>query len=318
MFDFVFGLILASLLIRGWVRGLVRESLNLVSLFVGVWIAFRLSKPLGDYLTQSFGVTPEAARIGAGIGLFVLFGATMAIAAHYLSKLMGLPGLSTVNRVGGAAVASLWGVFLILVFVNIARVIPTPEGVESALEDSTVAEMIAGDDAFPQGVFEGMIGDRAITALAAIEGLFGAGRVVPREGEEFSIPPASPEDLREKDEEAALVLREINRHRTGLGLGALKESEVMSEIARSEALDDYLSGVLRDPDDCLLLLGGSGVLVAACDGVVALASTALGALDGLLGSPHGALVLQDRAFDRAGVAVVDGPMGEMVLVLSAG
>lgn len=318
MFDFVFGLVLASLLIRGWVRGLVREALNLVSLFVGVWIAFRLSKPLGDYLTQSFGVTPEAARIGAGIAMFVLFGATMAIAAHYLSRLMGLPGLSTVNRVGGAAVAALWGVFLILLFVNIARVIPTPEGVESALEESTVAETIAGEDAIPQGVFEGIIGDRAITALAAIEDLFGVGRVVPGEGEVVSIPPASPDELRADDDEADRVLREINRHRTGLGLGALKGSEAMTETARSEALRDYASGVLRDPHECSALIAEAGVLVATCDGLVALASTALGALDGMLESPHGALVLQDRAFDRVGVAVIEGPTGEMVLVLAAG
>ena len=79
MVDFILGLMLAALAVRGWIRGLVREVLNLVSLVAGLWIAFRLSKPFGDYLTQSFGVTPEVARIGAGIGLFILFGVTMKI-----------------------------------------------------------------------------------------------------------------------------------------------------------------------------------------------------------------------------------------------
>lgn len=318
MFDFVFGLILASLLIRGWVRGLVREALNLVSLFAGVWIAFRLSKPLGDYLTQSFGVTPEAARIGAGIALFVLFGATMAIAAHYLSKVMSLPGLSTVNRVGGAAVAVLWGVLLILVFINIARVVPTPAGVDEALEDSTVAEAIAGEDAVPQGVFERIIGDTAITALAAIEDLFGTGRAVPAEGEVLSIPRAEPEEVSTETEEAVVMLTEINRHRTGLGLGALRHSEAMRAVAESEAIGAYVSGALRHPDNCSVSLGEAGVLVGSCDGAIALASTPFGALDGLLESPHGAEVLESRAFDRAGVAVIDGPTGKVLLVLAAG
>ena len=139
MFDFILGLILAGLLVRGWVRGLIREALNLVSLFAGLWIAFRLSKPFGDFLTQSFGVTPEVARIGAGVALFFLFGVTMSIAAHYLSKMMSAPGLSMVNRVGGAVVALSWGVFLVLVLINIARVLPLPEGIDDAMADSTVA-----------------------------------------------------------------------------------------------------------------------------------------------------------------------------------
>ena len=85
MLDFIIGLILAALLVRGWLRGFVREILDLVGLVVGLWIAFKLSAPLGDFLTRSFGVTPEVARIGAGIALFVLFGVSLSVAAHYLS-----------------------------------------------------------------------------------------------------------------------------------------------------------------------------------------------------------------------------------------
>ena len=120
MLDFVLGLFLAALLVRGWVRGFVREILDLVGLVVGLWIAFRLSEPLGDFITGAFGTAPEVARIGAGIALFVLFGATLSVAAHYLSKVMKLPGLNMVNRVGGSAVALAWGVALVVV-IEIGR-----------------------------------------------------------------------------------------------------------------------------------------------------------------------------------------------------
>ena len=66
MLDFILGLFLAALLVRGWTRGFVREILDLIGLVVGLWIAFKLNAPFGDFLTQNFGVTSEVARIGAG------------------------------------------------------------------------------------------------------------------------------------------------------------------------------------------------------------------------------------------------------------
>lgn len=318
MFDFLFGSILAALLIRGWVRGLVREALNLVSLVAGVWIAFRLSRPFGDFLTQSFGVTPEVARIGAGIGLFILFGITMSIAAHYLSKPMSLPGLETVNRVGGAAVALAWGVFLILVFINIARVLPLPDGVDASLDDSAVAEAIAGEDAIPQGLFEGVIGDRAITALASIQDLFGTGRVVPSSGEVFDIPQALLDELLFEADEGDAVLEEINRHRTGKGLGAWQKSDSITEFAEGAVSDAYTTGRLGQVDDCAEALGDAGVLVGECDTAIALASTTLGTLDAILDTAHGLAVIENPSFDRAGVVVVEGPTGRILLVVAAG
>lgn len=318
MFDFIFGLILASLLIRGWVRGMVREVLNLVSLIAGLWIAFRLSRPFGDFLTESFGVTPEVARIGAGVALFVLFGVTMSIAAHYLSKAMSLPGLSTVNRVGGAVVALLWGVFLVLVFVNILRVLPLPEGIDEALDESAVVEAVAGEDAAPQGVFEGVIGDRAITALASIQDLFGASRAIPDVGEVLAIPKALLDELFSDNDDARMLLEEINRHRTGIGLGALEESDAITKVAEALVQQAYTSGELAQLSSCRETLADAGILVGDCQGAIALASTSLGALDGMLEDEHGASVLENSAFDRAGVAVVEGPTGRIVLVLAAG
>ncbi|MGH8915180.1 MAG: CvpA family protein, partial [Acidimicrobiia bacterium] len=88
MIDFILGLFLAGLLVRGWLRGFVRESLDLVGLVVGLWVAFRLSGPLGEFVTERFGVSPEVATVGGGVVLFLLFGIAMSITAHYPSKVM--------------------------------------------------------------------------------------------------------------------------------------------------------------------------------------------------------------------------------------
>lgn len=149
MIDFILGLFLAGLLVRGWLRGFVRESLDLVGLVVGLWIAFRLSSPLGEFATDRFGVTPEVATIGTGILLFLLFGIAMSIAAHYLSRVMNLPGLNLINRIGGTGVATAWGIAIVLVIVSVGT-LPLFDVWEQRLEDSTVAQAIAGPDALPQ------------------------------------------------------------------------------------------------------------------------------------------------------------------------
>ena len=318
MLDFILGLVLAGLLVRGWVRGFVREILDLIGLVGGLWIAFKLSAPFGDFLTRSFGVTPEVARIGAGIALFVLFGVSLSVAAHYLSKVMNLPGLSMVNRVGGAAVALGWGIALVLVVVNVVRVLPIPAEWDAQLEDSSVVEAIAGPDALPQQLFDSLAGDSALTALSSIQDIFGTIRAVPEEGQVLSIPPAASDEIRQIRDEAEEIVEEINRFRTGLGLRPLLQSDGIGEVAEQKATAMYTSGRLFRGTNCSLDLTEAGVRTAVCEEVVALAGTALGALDGILDSESGSAVLSDPAYDRTGISVVDGPTGRLVVVVLGG
>ncbi|MCZ6566703.1 MAG: CvpA family protein [Actinobacteria bacterium] len=318
MLDFIIGLILAALLVRGWLRGFVREILDLVGLVAGLWIAFKLSAPFGDFLTRSFGVTPEVARIGAGIALFVLFGVSLSVAAHYLSKVMSLPGLNMVNRVGGAAVAVAWGVALVLVVVNVVRVLPIPDQWETQLEESSVVEAIAGPGAPPQQLFDSLAGDNVLGALASIQAIFGTSRAVPAEGQELSIPPAAPDEVRQVRDEADEIVEEINRFRTGLGLRPLLQSDGIDEVAEQKAASMYISGRLFRGTNCSRDLTEAGVRTVFCGEVVALAGTSLGALDGILDSGSGHDELADPAYDRSGVSVVDGTTGRLLVVVLGG
>lgn len=317
MIDFLLGLLLAGLLVRGWLRGFVREFLDLVGLIVGLWIAIRLSSPLGDFLTRSFGVTPEVARIGAGMALFLLFGVSMSVAAHYLSKVMNLPGMTLVNRMGGAAVAVAWGVALMVVAINVARVLPLPEGWEDQLEESTVVDAIAGPDAVPQELFDALAGDNVLAALAAIQDVFGQSRAVPEGDEQLPFPSAPPEETRQVRAEAETIVAEINEFRSGLGARAVRASEAMRRAAEFRAAAMYTSGVLGRVSDCVATLADAGAQVVECGQGIALAGSALGALDGILDSETGRAELSKAAYDRVGVAVVDGPTGRLLVVFIA-
>ena len=320
MVDFVLGLFIAALLVRGWLRGFVREALDLVALFIGLWIAFRLSGPLGEFLTDRFSVSPEVATIGAGVVLFLLFGVAMSIAAHYLSRVMSLPGLNLINRLGGAAVAALWGIAIILVVINLARVVPG--GWDARFENSSVAQAIAGPDAAPQQVLETMAPDGVLGSLAAIQGLFGVNRIVPEANEVLTIPPAAPDEVRQVRDETAGVLEQVNEHRTGLGLSALGRSAGLDTVAESRARGMYTSGrISRDypPGGSVATdVAATGIRLAVVGENLALASSPRAAVDAMLGSPTALSQFALTAYDRTGISVVDGPTGRLVVIVMGG
>lgn len=318
MIDFILGLALAAMLLRGWTRGFVRESLDLVGLVLGLWIAFRLSGPFGAFLTDSFDIGPEVARIGGGILLFVLFGVLLSIAAHYLSKVMNLPGLSMVNRVGGAAVAVGWGVVIVLILFSVASVLPLPASWRASLQESNVVRLIAGDDAVPREVFETVAGDNVMSAMASIRDVFGSSRAVPEGSETFEFPPAEGDEIRQVREDAEAVVAQVNEHRLGVGLRAVTPISAITELAEDQAAGLYRAGLLRRMGDCVANLDMRSYQVLRCDNAVALAGTAVGGFDGIRETASGLAMLENPDLDRGGVAVVDGPTGRLVVIVLAG
>jgi len=318
VFDFVLGLALAGMLVRGWVRGFVRESLDLVGLVVGIWISFRLSAPFGDFLADSFDFSPEVSRIGGGIVLFVLFGVLLSIAAHFLSKMMNLPGLSAVNRVGGAAVAASWGVVVVFVLLSLLSVLPLPDSWRAGIEESNVARLIAGEDALPRRLFRSLAGDDVMAAMTTIRGLFGSDRAVPVGDDVLEIPPAGADEIRQVRPEAEVVLVKVNEHRVGAGVGAVTPIVALTQLAEDHAASQYRQGMLQRLQDCAASLAARSYQVLRCDNAVALAGTAVGGLEGVLDTPAGAAMIEGSDFHRAGVAVVDGPTGRLLVIVLAG
>ena len=322
MLDFILGLLLAGLLVRGWLRGFIREILDLVGLVFGIWIAFKLSGPLGEFMTDRFAVSPEVATIGAGVALFVLFGVSLSIAAHYLSKVTRLPGLNLANRLGGSAVAVAWGVALVVVLASVIRVLPIGERWESTFEDSSVLEAIAGPDALPRSMFESVAPENVLGSIQSLRSLFGKARALPEGDEVLTIPAARPDEVRQVRDEALEVARWVNEFRAGEGLSALQESAVLIGVAEGRATTMYSTGHLSrtDPsgrsaaDD----LTEAGVRLVATGENLALASSARAAYEGMLDSTSGLAQLTFLEYDRAGVAVVDGPTGRLVVIVFGG
>lgn len=60
------------MIVRGWLRGLVREAIGLAVIVVGIFLAFRLAGPMGAVVSGMSGAGEDAARIAGGIIVFLL------------------------------------------------------------------------------------------------------------------------------------------------------------------------------------------------------------------------------------------------------
>lgn len=322
MIDFVLGVYLAALAVRGWLRGMVRELVDLVGMVLGVVVAFRLSGPFGDFVTVRFDVRPEVARLGAGLVLLIVVGASLSVAGASLSKLMRLPGLNLTNRLLGSVLALGWGMVIALAVISLVRVLPFPSGVDKALDDSVVVEAVAGQGAFPRRLFLALAGDEVLTSLTALEPLVGGERLVLDADDRVEIPPASEDDLDDEVRSAELIFELINRERVAAGRNLLVWSNGLSAIARSHAMEMYREGyvshvspVTGTVTDRLDL---AGIPLVSVGENLALAATARAVHAGLMDSDgHRANVLA-ADFDRVGIAAVRGPLGLMVVEVFGG
>lgn len=313
MLDFILGIYLAGLAVRGWLRGFVRELMDLVGLVVGAAVAFRLSEPFGGFLTDRFGVSPEWGRIGAGIALFLLFGATLTVLAHFLSKATRLPGLTLANRLLGAGVAAAWGALLVLVAVSVLGVLPVPDSVDEAVDDSTVASTLAAPDGLPRRLVDPLVGDGAIEALAAIERLSGGRRIVPAEGERIDTETVDAERLEIDAGAMAFLSDRVNADRLAAEVDPLTKSDALADLAAERAMVMYANGYVerRRDADVLAATRTTGLRLELAAEMAALASSERAAQAAIADAEDTALA--DPRFSRFGVAAVEGPLGILVV-----
>ncbi len=321
MIDVLLGAALAGLIVRGWVRGLVRELLDLVGLVLGAAVAFRLSGPIGDFVTDRFGVTSEWARLGAALLLFAGVGLALSLVARALSRVMELPGLNLANRVGGAGFAAAWGILLLTILVAVAGVLPVG-GLDDTLAESRIVGALTGPDSLPSRVLATVAGRPIAEVISALEELVGGRRVLVDGDERVELEPVEPADYAVDRGSAEEVLGFINEVRLEAGMNPLPWSEELAVVAALHAeemyRDGYLSHVSLVTGRVTDRVAAAGIGLVSVAENIGLAATTRAVHEEMVDSvPHRARMISG-AVDRVGVATVAGPYGIIVVEVFGG
>ncbi|GIU92068.1 MAG: hypothetical protein KatS3mg011_0974 [Acidimicrobiia bacterium] len=138
----------------------------------------------------------------------------------------------------------------------------------------------------------------------------------------LEFPPADPEELEDRPDEAQEVFDLLNRARITAGLAPLAWSEPLARVAGQHAwemyVDGYMSHVSPKTGTVADRVESAGLRFVVVGENLALAVDPQAVNRGLMSSPgHRANILHD-GFDRVGVAAVRGPMGLMVVQVFGG
>ena len=137
--DIAILVILCGFLLKGLLRGLLKEVCSLAGLFVGAFLAFRYHGPLAEALLKQVDLPAE---IAVAITFTVLFLATMIffmVLGFLLSRIIKLLFLGGFNRLIGGLFGLSQGVLLLAVLLFALSLRPLPWGMDKVMKKAYLA-----------------------------------------------------------------------------------------------------------------------------------------------------------------------------------
>jgi len=321
VYDWVVLALAAALAIRGWRRGLVREVVEIAVLVAGTAVVFRMSPAVGAIVSGVTNVSPEVARIVGGIVIFLALIVGSIIASKLISAaLKVVPGATTLNRLGGAAVGVGYALFVSVVATTLLAAAPLPSSVrdsfDSSVGDSVVGSQIVSPDGVIQRTFSSVSGEDVFGAVIAVRDAVGDRLVAGT----FPLPLPGVGDSRlvTSPTAAEVVFGELNDERISAGFDPLSWSSDLSIVSVTRATDVYRSGFLRLDDDLGAALDAEGIPGTITGEMLAIAATPHGLSEALVSAPSYQSMIVDPMFRKAGVGVVEGPYGLITVVVLSG
>jgi len=319
MVDGALVLLLLLVVYRGYRRGLIREAADLGLLVFGVIVAFRTGPASEAFFASWTGASPLVARL---LGGFAVFFVIQFVGGFVLAKaLRSLGPLRPLDQWAGVVVSGAWFVIGATLLILVASAVPTGDRIERLLDDSRVAQYVAGEDSIPKTTLSAVVGDRVLESLVNLNQLIGNRQVVIKDAEIVELPVLSG-DLLLDQTSAALIRDLLNLARIDAGEDPLSGSSALEDVAARHAFEMYEEGYFshRSPVTGQVSdrVQAAGIPYALVGENLALAPTAQSVHDGLLSSPGHRENMLRPEFTRVGIVAIDGPLGLMVVQVFSG
>lgn len=137
-------LVLLSLCaIRGFVRGVFRESVGLVGFALGAAAAMLYWRQAAEWLRHLVTLGPVVEQIAAAIGIFILVNLLAHVAAVFLERMARAAFLSTVMRLAGVVVGVGKGAVVLGVVLLVLRTYPLVPGLGETIDASFLGSPLA-------------------------------------------------------------------------------------------------------------------------------------------------------------------------------
>jgi uncharacterized membrane protein required for colicin V production len=319
MLDIGILFILGLLALRGWYRGLLRSVVSLAVLVGGAFVAFTMSGALTGTVQGLTGLSHDPARMVASTVIFLVVSTGGAIASSVLHKgIRFLPGLTTINRIGGAGFAVVTGGLVLVLGLTLVSLLPANETLDRQFDESEIVSILTNPDGLPQRLLSTITGDRLPRAILVIEQLVGDRRLVVAPDMSQRIPASSADDIRLRPDLAEDVLELINRDRVGNNVSALALSGPLAQVAMEHAstlLTDGIVSFTSSGGTIADRLDRADILRASTHSTVVLAASPQSAVEGIGEQTWSLPVVADADVTKIGVGVASAGVLQVYVVI---
>lgn len=137
--DIAILVLLVAFMLKGLLRGLIKELCTLAGLLVGAIIAFRFHNPLAQWLLDAVNLPSQLAVVAAFLALFLVSVIVFAVLGFVLSRFVRLIFLGGFNRVLGGFFGLAQGVVLLALVLFALSLSTLPDFLQSRYTDSQLA-----------------------------------------------------------------------------------------------------------------------------------------------------------------------------------
>lgn len=131
-------LLLVSLFgLRGYFKGLFRESFSLLGLVAGFMVAVRYDEPVAAFLSGYWKLPLIFLKAGGFVGLFLSIYLVLSLAGWLLHRSAKMLLLQNINRVGGVVVGAGKGTAFLALGIFLLLSLPLmPQGAKRKMDES--------------------------------------------------------------------------------------------------------------------------------------------------------------------------------------
>ncbi len=133
-------LMLLAFVVKGFMKGLVREVCSLLGLVAGCWAAFRYYAYLAEAIRPFIHLPAKVAGTVSFVLVFLVVGLLFYLCGHFLTVVFKIMLLGGVNKIGGVVFGLAEGALLLCLILSLCTTKPVPEKVKGYILRSRTAQ----------------------------------------------------------------------------------------------------------------------------------------------------------------------------------
>ncbi|HET6418789.1 MAG TPA: CvpA family protein [Geobacteraceae bacterium] len=136
LIDILVWVVLLAFVIKGFMKGLVREVCSLVGLVMGIWAACKYYQSLSEAIRYYIHIPHSITIIFSFILIFLTIGLLFFFLGNLLTAIFKIALLGGVNRLGGAIFGLIQGALVLCLLLYFGTAKPVPAKLKLHLERS--------------------------------------------------------------------------------------------------------------------------------------------------------------------------------------